>query len=276
VQSVILSVTSFAAFQIDLKRDDIVLATGTAFFSSVGSRVLLITNKHNVTGRNTETGECLYTKHLAIPNNMSVLIPVTSSKDEGFQCSHWQSFNIPLYVEGDEEKPAWVEHPDPSVDLVGFKFTPREINIKNLVLPADGTDLPMEVSNRINVLGYPFGVSTDNFPIWNTGYIASEPAIDINQKPLMYIDSRTRKGNSGSPVIRFFNPGDTVHIDGKSYVAQKPQVYLLRIYSGRIRPDSDIGMVWKKRAIVELFESAIRTDNITSQASGTQKSCAPS
>ena len=185
MQSIVLSVTSFAAFQVDLKRDDIVLATGTAFFTSVGNRRLLVTNRHNVTGRNTETGECLDKKNAAIPNVMSVLIPITSSKDEGFACSHWQGFDIPLYVDGDEEKPVWVGHPDPSVDLVGFKFTPREVNINNLVLPADGIDLPMEVCNRVNVIGYPFGVSTDNFPIWSTGYIASEPAIDINQKPLM-------------------------------------------------------------------------------------------
>lgn len=269
MQSTILSVTSFAVFQIDLKRGDLVLASGTAFFTSVDHRVLLITNKHNVTGRNTETGECLDKKHAAIPNNMSVLIPITSSKEEGFQCSHWQYFNIPLYKDEREEEPAWVEHPDPSVDLVGFKFLPKEVNIKNLVLPADGTDLPMEVTNKVNVIGYPFGVSTDNFPIWSTGYVASEPAIDVNDKPLMYIDSRTRKGNSGSPVVRFFHPGDTVHIDGKSYQAKKPQVYLLGIYSGRIHPESDIGMVWKKRAILELFESAIKTENITSQVSGT-------
>ena len=276
MNSVVLNVTSFAAFQIGLKRDDTLLATGTAFFSSVGNRVLLVTNKHNVTGRDTETGKCLDTRNLAIPNNMSVLIPITQSRDEGFQCEHWRSFNIPLYVQGNEERPTWIEHPDPCVDLVGFKFVPKEANIGSLVLPADGTDLPMQVGNRINVLGYPFGVSTDNFPIWSTGYVASEPEIDINQKPLMYIDSRTRKGNSGSPVIRVFNPGETLHIDGNSYVAKKPQVYLLGIYSGRIHPESDIGRVWKKRAILELFESAIHVENITSQASGTQHSSAPS
>ena len=267
MQSIILSVTSFSAFQVELKRDDIVLATGTAFFTSVGNRKLLVTNKHIVTGRNTETGECLDKKNAAIPNVMSVLIPITSSKDEGFTCSHWKPFDIPLYVDGDEEKPVWDGHPDLSVDLVGFKFTPSEVNINNLVLPADDPELPMEVCNRVNVIGYPFGVSTDNFPIWSTGYIASEPAIDINQKPLMYIDSRTRKGNSGSPVVRFFHPGETVHINGNSNVAQKPQVYLLGIYSGRIHPESDIGMVWKKRAIVELFESAVQRENITKRSS---------
>lgn len=260
MQSTVLSVTSFAAFQIDLKFDSVVLAKGTAFFASVGNRVLLLTNKHNVTGRNVQTGECLDKKNAAIPNLMSVLIPITKAHGEGFYCSHWQRYDIPLFIDSDEQKPAWVEHPDSIVDLVGFKFSPPEVNLKNLVLPADGTDLPLNICNRVNVIGYPFGVSTDNFPIWSTGYIASEPAIDVNEKPLMYIDSRTRSGQSGSPVVRFFHPGETVSVDGSSYVAQKQQVYLLGIYSGRINAESDIGLVWKKRTIHELFKAAEKAD----------------
>jgi hypothetical protein len=256
MQSRVLTVTSFAAFKVVLKFNDGELATGTAFFAGVGKRALLVTNKHNVTGRNIATGECLDKKHAAVPNMMSVLIPITSKKDEGFICSSWQWYHIPLYVEQDDARPAWVEHPDPTVDLVGFKFSPPEVNIRNLVLPADGPDLPLQISNRVNVIGYPFGLSTDNFPIWSTGYTASEPAIDVGDKPLMYIDSRTRSGQSGSPVVRFFHPGETVSVDGKTYMAKQPQVFLLGIYGGRVNPESDIGMVWKKRAIVELFAQA--------------------
>jgi hypothetical protein len=258
VQSHVLTVTSFAAFQIVLKFDEIELASGTAFFAGVGGRELLVTNKHNVLGRNIVTGECLDRKNAAVPNTMSVLIPITSKKDQGFICSSWQWYSIPLYVAGDASRPAWVEHPDPVVDLVGFKFRPPEIAMKNLVLPADGPELPLQVCNRVNVIGYPFGLSTDNFPIWSTGYTASEPAIDVDGKPLMYIDCRTRKGQSGSPVVRFFHPGETVNVDGNSYMAKQPQVFLLGIYSGRVNNESDIGMVWKKRAIVELFQEAMK------------------
>lgn len=256
MKSVILNSTTFSAFQITLKFNEIDLATGTAFFASVGKRVLLVTNKHNVTGRNPETGKCLDKVHAAVPNTMSVLIPITTPKDTGFICSYWRWYHIPLYIDNDIDKPAWVEHPDPLIDLVGFKFLPPEITVRNLSLPADGTDLPMQVCNRVNVIGYPFGVSTDNFPIWSTGFIASEPSIDINNKPLMYIDSKTRQGQSGSPVVRVFHPGETVHVNGTSYMAKKPQVFLLGIYSGRIHPESDIGIVWKKQAIIELFDAA--------------------
>lgn len=255
-QSPVLTVTSFAAFQIVLKFNDVELATGTAFFAGAGKRILLVTNKHNVLGRNISTGECLDKKNAAIPNTMSVLIPITSKKDEGFICSHWQWYHIPLFVGPDQSRPAWVEHPDPEVDLVGFKFCPPEVTVMNLVLPVDGPELPLHVCTRVNVIGYPFGLSTDNFPIWSTGYTASEPAIDVNGKPLMYIDCRTRPGQSGSPVIRLFHPGETVTVEGKTYMAKQLQVFLLGIYSGRINQESDIGMVWKKRAIAELFQEA--------------------
>jgi hypothetical protein len=257
---IILSVTSFAAFQIELKFDDMVLATGTAFFASSGNRRLLVTNKHNVTGRNIQTGDCLDTKNAAIPNNLGVLIPITKKHKKGFTCADWQRFSIPLYPEDKGGSPAWVEHPDPLVDLVGFKFAPKEINIERLVLPADGYDIPVNLCSSVNIIGYPFGVSTDNFPLWITGHIASEPAIDINGRPLMYIDSRTRQGQSGSPVVKFYNPGESVHIDGKTYQAKQPQVYLLGIYSGRVHPESDIGMVWKKSAIRELFAVAEKNE----------------
>lgn len=226
MQSRVLYVTSFSAFQIDLKFNDIVLATGTAFFTSVRNRILLVTNKHNVTGRNTETGRCLDERNAAVPNIMSVLIPITNQDGEGVNCSQWQSYDIPLYINENKDKPTWIEHPDPAVDLVGFKFSPPEINVKNLVLPSDGYDMPINVCSKVNVVGFPFGISTDNFPLWNTGYIASEPEIDINGKPLMYIDSRTRKGQSGSPVVKLYNPGETVYINDKSYMAKSTQIYL--------------------------------------------------
>ena len=259
MQSHVLSVTSFAAFQIILKFNEVELASGTAFFAGVGNRALLVTNKHNVLGRNIRTGECLDKKNAAVPNVMSVLIPITSQKDQGFICSTRQWYHIPLYNEADNS-PAWVEHPDPTVDVVGFKFRPPEITLKHLVLPADGPDLPLQVCNRVNVIGYPFGLSTDYFPIWSTGYTASEPAIDVDGKPLMYIDCRTRQGQSGSPVVRFFHPGETVSVDGNSYMAKQPQVFLLGIYSGRVNRESDIGIVWKKRAFLELFQEAMKNE----------------
>ena len=44
-------------------------------------------------------------------------------------------------------------------------------------------------------------------PIWKKSTIASEPDIDINNLPCFYIDSTTREGMSGAPVVFFSKDG---------------------------------------------------------------------
>jgi hypothetical protein len=69
------------------------------------------------------------------------------------------------------------------------------------------------------------------------------------------IDCRTRKGQSGSPVIRYRNGGGIIPHDNGAEVVS-PVSKLLGLYSGRINSDSDLGVVWKTWAIAELLEHA--------------------
>jgi hypothetical protein len=55
------------------------VASGTAFVVQGQKDPLLITNRHNVTGRHHETGAPLDKKHGAIPNTLEVLHNVTRS-----------------------------------------------------------------------------------------------------------------------------------------------------------------------------------------------------
>ncbi len=54
------------------KPTDVVLSSGTGFIYELGGSHYLITNWHNVSGRNPLTGECL-SKTLAIPDIVSTL-----------------------------------------------------------------------------------------------------------------------------------------------------------------------------------------------------------
>jgi len=65
------------------------------------------------------------------------------------------------------------------------------------------------------------------------------------------IDCRSRKGQSGSPVIAYRNGVWTAYDDNTSGVPNGPQFRFLGVYSGRIHSESDLGMVWKPRAIAE-------------------------
>jgi len=73
----------------------------------------------------------------------------------------------------------------------------------------DQTYINEQVSDRVSIVGFPLGLTVSEnethwhkeyFPIWKTGYIASEPSINFESKPIFLIDSRTKEGNSGSPV----------------------------------------------------------------------------
>ena len=88
--------------------------------------------------------------------------------------------------------------------------------------------------------------------MWSTGFVASEPDIDHGGRPIFLIDCRTREGQSGSPVIiSRSSEGYLSYEDGSTVGEFIPQ--LLGVYSGRINPESDLGIVWKARAVVDLL-----------------------
>ena len=89
----------------------------------------------------------------------------------------------------------------------------------------------------------------------------SSKVVDDQYVDAFLIDSRTRSGQSASPVVCRFNPGeDSVEWKG---VKLTPIGYIdifLGVYSGRINTDSDLGYVWKPsivREIVHEIESRL-------------------
>jgi len=112
------------------------------------------------------------------------------------------------------------------------------------------------VADFVNIVGFPFGVTAAGaIAIWTKGAIASEPEIDFDMRPCFLIDARTRQGQSGSPVIAYSPGGPTVMEDGSLAILTGTAVNLLGIYSGRINKESDLGMVWKPRAIQDIVEN---------------------
>jgi hypothetical protein len=47
--------------------------------------------------------------------------------------------------------------------------------------------------------------------------------------------------------------------DGSMISDGLPRFRLLGVYSGRINPESDIGMVWKTSAVREILATAVQT-----------------
>jgi hypothetical protein len=102
------------------------------------------------------------------------------------------------------------------------------------------------VGSDVFVLGYPFGIGPGGFPIWKRGSIASEPGI-INQHHI-FLDTASRPGMSGSPIIRrswgthFYEDGGITTATGST--ATK----FVGVYSGRLASadplDAQLGFAW--------------------------------
>ena len=111
-------------------------------------------------------------------------------------------------------------------------------------------------AETVSVIGFPFGITAGgNLPVWATGFIASEPVVDYDDLPIQLIDCRSRQGQSGSPVLAYRSGGMIAMADGSSAAFDGPVSKLIGIYSGRINAESDIGIVWKTSAILELVNS---------------------
>ena len=144
-----------------------------------------------------------------------------------------------------------------------------------------------QVSDEVFVLGHPLKSINDDksFPIWKRGTIASEPDLDISELPKILIDSATRPGMSGSPVIfqrhgvhrlengkfvnksligtlrgflgiysgragnnDFWSPAEKKAVNDKSEMACKSRVVNDEIWMAQL------GIVWKKKVIDEIID----------------------
>ena len=108
---------------------------------------------------------------------------------------------------------------------------------ENLTMPINYTDKMHEIHNKI--------VSEED----------SKKREELNKElckinnyevPTFLIDSKTRGGQSGSPVL-FESP----------IKSEKKEYHLIGIYSGRVNASSDLGYVWKIEVIKEILENGV-------------------
>ncbi|MYC60387.1 MAG: trypsin-like peptidase domain-containing protein [Gammaproteobacteria bacterium] len=230
------------------------LASGTCFFVMTTDGPVLVTNRHNFTGRDNITGRPLR-KDCGIPDHAVVTL-------HGPGEVH---YHIDLVDRENPEAPSWVEHPTLGAEADIVALPVKEMT--NIIGETNSISLEgvssqanwhrWDVGSELQVIGYPYGQIGGPFPIWSKGFIASEPDVDVAGLPIFLIDCRSRPGQSGSPVWARFGKGDVVTHKGQDYQAKETQNYFLGVYSGRLRGDSDLGLVWKRNCIEELVNHAI-------------------
>ncbi len=239
------------------------LGSATAFVYDKNDKHYLITNWHCMTGINPITKEPI-SNHAGIPDELNILLRVR--EDNGLR---WKSFNINLYK---EDKAIWLVHPiyKEKVDVVAIEIQ-MDVKTEVILKPINSIvfdTLKMDVADDIFILGYPFELKgIGQLPIWKKGSIATEPDLDYEELPKILVDTASRPGMSGSPVI-FRRTG--IHNLSKGGGLTTNTIIgqiqgFVGIYSGRLRGDSPIdaqlGIVWKKQVIDEIIEGNVGSVN---------------
>ena len=248
---------SYQSLLITMKFDGQPLATGTAFVIQKDHVFYLVTNRHNVTGRNQHDDQPLSNTG-GIPNEIEILHNVECGDNE----LRWEPRLEKLLDE--DGNPLWHEHPalGRQADFVALKLRNLQ-KVKFFPYSLDemgnmqGIRAPLGISpaKPVSVVGFPFGIQAGgSLAVWATGFIASELCVDFNELPVFLIDCRARQGQSGSAVI--FHSDSGIPVQGGGTISNgRPFTTLLGIYSGRINSESDLGLVWKTSAIRELVDA---------------------
>ena len=244
-----INMFSIKSLYLEVYYNGIKLSTATGFTIEKDSVIYLVTNRHVVTGRHNETGECL-DKDLSIPNKLYVWFPYKEGNSY-----IWSKIKIDLYDE--EDKKLWMEHPlyKDKVDVVAIKMGLYNQNIFSYGLESKYEPI---VTEQLYIVGYPFGISPKDgkYAIWTTGIVASDPDLNLcindEQLPCFLVDAKTRSGQSGSPVIYYSSNGMQRENNGFA-IYGGPVMHEIGIYSGRIKEKSDLGYVWKWTLIKEII-----------------------
>jgi hypothetical protein len=159
-----------AAFPIEMFFNNTNLSLGTAFTWEENGRLYLITNWHNVTGRDPNTGRHL-SNTAAEPNR---ILAWFNQKDA---LGNKVAKTIP--IRDHNNSPLWLVHPEHNnrVDVVAV---PLEMFADVEMYPINrmaSDDLVLQIGMDVFVLGYPFGIGPGIFPIWKRGSIATEPQL---------------------------------------------------------------------------------------------------
>jgi hypothetical protein len=229
--------------------ENIHLADGTCFFWLSNNKPYLVTNWHNVTGKNPLTDKHL-NENLAEPDRIK--FDAFNGGDINNRCT----IEIPLK---EDDRPLWMEHPihGKRVDVICIELPAHlssELYFINNLTSHD--PLTTVISDNVFILGYPLGFGIERFPIWKVASIASEPEINVDKLPMCIVDTASTKGMSGSPVIRHAPNGGMTQ-GGSLLMNGQPITSLFGIYSGRIitegKTDHQLGIVWKPEVIEEII-----------------------
>jgi hypothetical protein len=247
---------SLAAVPIEQIFNGQIFSHATAFVWKNGNNHFLITNWHVVSGRNSETGENL--DHGRRPDMLNARF--------NLRAPNFGKREIAITIRDGDDHPLWFVHPvrGHGVDVVAIPllYDGNEPDFNMYPINSLATEsVALLVGMDVFILGYPFGVAPPALPVWKRGSVASEPDLAHLGVGRLLVDTSSRKGMSGSPVVR---RRWTVGQLGGPEVEGQPLTTLIGVYSGRLHTnnpdDAQIGIVWPVSFIDEIIDGRKRDE----------------
>jgi Trypsin-like peptidase domain len=244
---------SLAAIPIQMLFNATELSVGTAFIWKLNDSHWLITNWHNVSGRDPNTGKHL-SRTAAEPNKLRVLFNVRGQLGPKVVKK--------LEIRNASNAPLWLVHPTHKnqIDVVAVAIQ----NYADVDMYAINTlsqlDLAVRIGVDVFVLGFPFGLGPAGFPVWKRGSIASEPKLPSAIQRHLFVDTASRPGMSGAPVIR---RSWTTHslANGGTLENGASATKFVGVYSGRLAStdplDAQLGVAWPASLVDEIVSGGV-------------------
>jgi len=220
--------------------------TATAFYANYKDTCYLISNWHVFAARNPETNAFV--------------------EADGFEPDSVRAHvhTMPTYkLKNDAGDPLWPEHPrGQSYDIAALEVPKPEARVPGRfaisldIFTETDSAIPLVMGMSLFVLGYPLEEDVSgSLPIWKQATLASEPTAAIAGKPCFLVDTASRPGMSGAPVlIRDIN---IIKLANGQFQAAGPTRFV-GVYSERyVRDDVHLGRVWPETLVHEMLEAQI-------------------
>lgn len=246
--TVIIPWASMSVFLIEMRVNGRILSRGTCVAVARDDRWFIVTNRHNVTGRDQYDGRCLSPTG-GLPDEVVVVLPAGRLGDD------WYGHAIALFDA--DEGPRWTEHPEHGarVDVVALPFDrPAAARCFGMSLD-DRNDFAVRPGDPVNVIGYRDALPAfAAFAQWVDGTLESPLSGGWNDLPAFLIRGETRSGLSGSPVIAIREPAFDLRRSDGSAIGSNWAERFLGIYSGRTRDGA--GVVWNLDCVRAVVDAA--------------------
>ncbi|MGO4158585.1 hypothetical protein [Cupriavidus sp. YAF13] len=285
-----MSPVNNAVVHLTMRFQNTSLATGTGVMYRRHDEYFIVTAWHNLAGRHIETLVPLDKKNAAIPDNVVASVALRM----GVSHSIRMSFTLPL--QDDTKSLFYVSSKNfPRVDVAVIPFDPnqphkmetrssdgeerdivyiphsgdgdtmsRVVPIQDFLPPGDVSDKWLEavdVTEELFIPGYPQNLGDyTGQPVWKRATIASSVQNGWNNQAQFLVDSASKSGMSGAPVV-FYSPNGTLKIGGATYKNSRPFAILAGIYTGRLgittKEDPQVGTVWHRSVIDEVINDRV-------------------